>query len=165
MKEAHEYTEEERKIVKAAFRLLTTTYRRRRRIALYCFLSGFGTGAFALLVPRWAPAFASWAALPYFASIAAYLGALLSMPRLVCPGCTKDVQSSYGKYCPDCGSKTLEPKDTFLPYFRCIACRKSNLRGGREYFITRFCTHCGVMLDEKGICAMLGVIWEKGDSV
>jgi hypothetical protein len=163
MKEANKYTEEERKSVKLAFRLMAATYRRHRRIALCCFLSALGALGFFGAVLVLVPPFSSWAALPFLACIAVYFGVVISMPRLVCPGCSHEIQLSFGQYCPDCGSRTLEPHRP-LRSVRCTACGKSNLKG-RQYFTTRLCTHCGVMLDENGICAFRGVIWVKGESV
>ena len=162
MKEANKYSEEERKSVKVAFGLLATTYRRRRKIALYCFLSAMGALAFFGAVLVLTPTSSSWAAIPFLACIAAYVRALMKMPRLVCPGCSHEIQLSFGPYCPDCGSRTLAPRNLF-GCVRCTACGKSNLKG-RQYFTTRFCTNCGVTLDENGICAMRGVIWVKGES-
>src|SRR5262245_686633 len=82
------------------------------------------------------------------------LGAMISAPRLVCPGCSNELEPTvFGSYCPECGVRQLNPGDWYRGP-RCAACKEvlhpGGGRRGRNYTI-RVCTHCGLVLDDKGI--------------
>ena len=67
-----------------------------------------------------------------------------------CPACHNRLDVYLlGDYCPECGSNQLEKKKWSLP--KCNACGKrlTHYKRRRRYKI-RFCTHCGVFLEEKG---------------
>ena len=71
--------------------------------------------------------------------------------RLECPACRNSLISlpQHLTYCPECGSNQLG-KLNWLGR-KCKACGKrlSHGKGGLSYK-TRYCTHCGIFLDEKG---------------
>src|SRR5678809_616512 len=70
--------------------------------------------------------------------------------KLVCPSCRKRLEPARGSYCPQCGCDQLEKgKHAYCP-----SCESRIIEddgdSARNYRI-HGCTHCGVMLDEKGI--------------
>ena len=79
--------------------------------------------------------------------------------RLVCPSCRKRLEPAKGPYCPVCGSDEYRSGGhlrgpSMARYAYCPSC-DSTIDDGtgdepRSYRI-RGCTHCGVMLDEKGL--------------
>ncbi|HEY3901138.1 MAG TPA: hypothetical protein VGM54_21175 [Chthoniobacter sp.] len=141
---ASDYAPEEIGSFREKFRPIAERYRQRSRIA------GFGMAAFFLciglgfVVPKhlltylWIPAICSWLFMFFVAR----------MP--VCPACQNRLDASFGAFCPECGSHSLQPGGwTWSP--RCESCGKSMRRGkGRRYKI-RACTHCGLMLDDQGL--------------
>jgi len=87
------------------------------------------------------------------------LGLALFGLRLTCPGCRKRLEPAKGRYCPQCGSDQFDrgkhvrnTAQSRIAY--CPACdgtiRDENEDQPRTYLI-RGCTHCGVLLDEKGV--------------
>jgi hypothetical protein len=75
----------------------------------------------------------------------------LYQARLKCPAChNRLVSRRWENYCPECDSDRLEAGNWYRAW-RCNDCGKRLIsgKGGRRYKI-RACTHCGVLLDEKG---------------
>jgi DNA-directed RNA polymerase subunit RPC12/RpoP len=71
--------------------------------------------------------------------------------RLVCPACSNDVErGELGPYCPTCGSRSLSAGGRWKAP-RCAACGKRLRRGRYRYYKVRACTHCGLLLDERGL--------------
>jgi hypothetical protein len=70
-----------------------------------------------------------------------------------CPACHNSIYlSRLGHYCPACGSNQLEAGNFWGRLPKCNGCGKKLLlmhRSRRNYKV-RVCTHCGVLLDEKG---------------
>jgi hypothetical protein len=72
------------------------------------------------------------------------------LSRIQCTACHNRLDfCKHVDYCPECGSNQLDAGNWFK-FPRCNACGRklASGRGGRCYKI-RFCTHCGVFLDEK----------------
>jgi hypothetical protein len=105
-------------------------------------------------------------ATPKSAGIAFALGYLaffvhaMVTPKLPCPGCQQDLEvAKLGDYCPDCGAKeTIEKKEVLTgaintKHPKCTSCgtKFTAGRSGKRIYRIRFCTHCGVFLDDKGI--------------
>jgi hypothetical protein len=95
---------------------------------------------------------------------------------LECPACQNflDYQCAQcgtrgplGPYCPECGGKTLTPQSQIYDCHKfpiasadCASCKRH--LGGRhrqgfcfsrivyDAFVVRYCTHCGVHLDDEG---------------
>ena len=65
-----------------------------------------------------------------------------------CPACLKHLLL-LGNYCPECGSNQLEKEKWSWP--KCNDCGKDLKLGKRRKYKIRFCPHCGVFLDEKGV--------------
>jgi len=82
--------------------------------------------------------------------IAFVAAAVLLQKKLMCHACHQLFLDDLDAYCPECGSAALEPAD-WSDARHCNACGK-NLRGGRNRnYRYKACTHCGVLLDEKGL--------------
>jgi uncharacterized protein YbaR (Trm112 family) len=79
--------------------------------------------------------------------------------RLVCPACRKRLKPAKGLYCPECGSDQFrygshKRGPSMSRYVYCPSCDSTIDEGGNEdprSYRIRGCTHCGVMLDEKGL--------------
>jgi hypothetical protein len=146
-REVADYSAEERDRLRDAFASIAADCRRHRRIAL------FGAGGFAgcillaMLLPKsWFP----WFAIPVVLSWLISFGAIVSAPRLMCPGCRHEIDRGFGPYCPECGDRQLEPGGWFRSP-RCGTCGKTMRRGKYRHYKIRACTHCGLMLDDRGL--------------
>jgi predicted amidophosphoribosyltransferase len=68
---------------------------------------------------------------------------ILASPSPKCPACRRVVERELANFCPECGG-TLDENT-------CGSCKKTLRFGkGRSYWI-KYCTHCGVQLDDGGI--------------
>ncbi len=155
------YSIAERAIVQQQFAPLAARRRRLGRIAIReiyvlvgCVIASmFGFLGASALTGSTASWLFPWILAPAGACVAALIVTTLLMPRPKCPGCANPVEKGYGPYCPECGSRALERAGIFpaSTTSRCGACRKtlSVGRGGKPYMI-RFCTFCGLKLDEEG---------------
>jgi len=79
--------------------------------------------------------------------------AVLLAPDLTCPGCSNDMDDEPADYCPECGACSVQPRTTFGSA-SCRTCGKTLYHGpgykNRRYKI-RFCTYCGLKVDDKGL--------------
>ena len=138
---------------KFAFAKLTLRVQRRRRVAFYCFLAVFVFGVLSGISASLASPLSKVFVGMFFCSGVAYTVVLVSIPRLTCPVCSKHLEANFGNYCPECGKLALiKPNHPFFQPTGCTECKKTNFRGP-QHFITHFCTHCGVHLDDHGILA------------
>lgn len=79
--------------------------------------------------------------------------------RLVCPACRKRLVPAKGLYCPVCGSDQFRYGShrrgpSMSSYVYCPSCGSTIDEAANEdprSYRIRGCTHCGVMLDEKGL--------------
>jgi hypothetical protein len=89
-----------------------------------------------------------------FLSFAVVLAALVWQRRLKCPACRRRLFDRFGSWCPECGSRSLgdpDPND-IVPRYPCTGCgRKFRWGKGASVFRLRYCSHCGVFLDEQGL--------------
>lgn len=145
-REVADYSVEERSRLRHAFSCIASDYRRHGRI-------GFaGVGGFmccillAIILPK---TLFPWFFIPVLIFWLVAFGSAVSALRLVCPGCSNEIEHSFGRYCPECGSRQLEAGGWFRsPH--CTACGKFMRHGKGRHYKIRACTHCGLMLDEKG---------------
>jgi predicted RNA-binding Zn-ribbon protein involved in translation (DUF1610 family) len=81
------------------------------------------------------------------------VGMFVSLPQVVeCPACQNMLETDIGSYCPECGARAIQ-RDISSGKRSCASCGKALRRGRRNsrLYTIRACTHCGVLLDEKGI--------------
>lgn len=157
MREGHKHSTEVRSDVQTAFSQIAARYLRHRRTALLLLLPCAVSFVVTMIVLVVAPSFSSSMSVLFLFCLSVWCIALLTMPKLSCPSCTKELQRSFGRYCPDCGSPGLDSQRQSRSV-RCRACGKSNLRQ-QEQFRIRFCTHCGAMLAQDGIARFRGSLW------
>jgi hypothetical protein len=68
-----------------------------------------------------------------------------------CTGCKEPVDFRFGPFCPQCGDMLEPDPDDAKGAPICLTCDRSlYCERGRNYRI-RNCTHCGVLLDIKGV--------------
>jgi hypothetical protein len=132
-------------------------YRRRKRIGLGLLL-GFMIGMFVVMQTTF-PGFVRLSVVVVLvvglmASLLIYAFGL----KLRCPACRKRLEPATGLYCPQCGSSQFEhgshrspstPRDAYCPECNGRIAEEDG-DSARSYRI-RGCSHCGVMLDEKGL--------------
>ena len=146
-REVTDYSEDECLCFRDAFTSIATDYRFHARIS-YIGIGGFAVGILlAALLPK---TILPWLFIPIVVFWFVALGGALTAQPLICPGCSNDMEHSFGKYCPACGSASLEPS-TFFRRPRCLTCGKSMGGGKGGHYKIRACTHCGLMLDERGL--------------
>jgi hypothetical protein len=150
-----DYSAEERERLRATFAPIAADRRLHRLVCGVAF-AGFMILMLLARISLKSNPLPWWKALPWWHSwgmISCFLlaiGAAVLSPGATCPGCSNDAENSFGRYCPDCGRRQLEPGSFWSSPF-CGACRKTMYRNrGRRRYKIRFCTHCGVPLDEKG---------------
>ena len=152
-KEAAKYTEAELRDFKSAF----AAQEKNRpgwwaRASLFSVLSFFGGAAAGLLLGKWVKI----EALFPIGGIAGALGGFYFTFRLMqrrCPACEYDIEGDVGRYCPCCGSKSL---NHLFNHPRCEECgvvlkwNRSQI-GQCRMFHVRFCSVCGVKLSDAGV--------------
>ena len=143
-----DYTADEVARFQEEYRPLATSYRRHARIRGFGMVSSQLSILLGLVLP-WPFTMFFWA---YgICSFAFFMFARKRLPH--CPACRRSPDVGQGVFCSGCGSRALERSHgCFSGGPECRACGKwmSRGRGGRNYKI-RFCTHCGLGLDEKGL--------------
>jgi hypothetical protein len=146
-REVADYSVEERSHFREAFSSIAAGYRHHAHIGY------FGVGGFAacillaMILSKW---LFPWFFVPGLIFWLIALGSALSAPQLICPGCSNDIEHRFESYCPECGSRQFQRRGWWRSP-SCTACGKTMRRGkGRSYKI-RACTHCGLMLDERGL--------------
>jgi len=83
--------------------------------------------------------------------VGVYLVLYFTLFKPRCPACGKNADTCVRTFCPECGSRKISPGG-FMRSIECLSCGEVLRRGkgGRGYRV-RYCTHCGVFLDNKGI--------------
>jgi hypothetical protein len=145
-------SDEERTQLQCAFDPVAAKYRLQEQIARYAGLGFVGSIVVFIFFGGMLHAIsADWCFVPAMICWLIAFGALATRPRLTCPNCNNDMAYRFGPYCPECGDDVLAPSRWFMNT-KCAACGKSLRcsKGGRRYKI-RACTHCGLMVDEKGL--------------
>ena len=70
--------------------------------------------------------------------------------KLICPACHQWFIEEIDECCPECGSDDLEMRN-WRGARHCNFCGKDLVSGKHRNFKYKACTHCGVLLDEKGL--------------
>lgn len=151
-REASDYSAKDRSRLRETFSFIATDYRRHTRIAMCAVVGGIALSIpiGMVIVMGLSNSLIPWFAIPFVVCWLIVLGAMVSAPRLVCPGCSNEIEGSFGRYCPECGSQQLRPGGVFRSP-RCTGCGKSMRRGRGRHYKIRACTHCGLMLDDRGL--------------
>ena len=131
--------------VERAFLPQATRFRKRQVAAFAAMLGGIVLAWLAMAFPE---AYAVWFGVPGIALIALALVGMLALPRLECPSCRHDL-TRLERYCPRCGAPSVELR----PFRgnRCGSCGKRLGPNKARSFPIRFCSHCGVLVDRKGV--------------
>ena len=120
-------------------------YRRRTRLFLMLFVCAVVLVAAALVVPdRWS----MWVGVPGVALMVAALAVRFMSGGLRCPACGKSAED-FDRFCPVCGADGLRRHQVTAA--QCDSCHRTlGDYKGRNYSI-HFCTHCGQLLDARGV--------------
>ena len=129
---------------------------RRRRLMCFCLLLGSMLSTFPILSLNLPNAVKHFGFAVSGACFFVALVVLLLSGRLKCPACNKRLEPAVGEYCPQCGSDQFQYGrhriERSIKY--CPSCDSTigedDGDSSRSYRI-RGCTHCGVMLHEKGL--------------
>lgn len=142
------YTKEETSRFQQIFAPVPKRYRRHVRTACVAVIGGMLWILLFLLVFR--PSDSAWGFLvPFFMCWVVGLAAIVSAPALVCPACRERLDRGLGEYCPECGA--YEPRaGDWYQYPFCVSCGRHLRRHRARQYKIRACTHCGLMLDERG---------------
>lgn len=144
---ASDYTEEELAALRESFRPLVGRYRRYSLVGVAFFFLGSGSLLMSALVEKDRSAWFVGVFVLCWLSAAA-ISLLVPMPS--CPSCCNRLNRELGPFCPECGAKAMQPARWFgRP--RCSSCAESISFRGRSRSPVRACTHCGALLDEKGL--------------
>ena len=146
------FSPEEQRRLREIFAPMAQKYRSGSRMAMMAFGFMAATTFTGFLLPK---AYAGWIVGSGFICWLVFLGVGITRLglELGCPACHGNLFSrELGSYCPECGAGSLKP-GTWFRSPHCDSCGKSFWRGkGRYYnYKMRACTHCGVMLDERGL--------------
>jgi hypothetical protein len=128
------------------FRPAAARYRRHWRRFVQCAALGVALAIAGLCLPeRMLP----WVAGPGAALVVLALILFFTLPSLGCPACMKNADGSPDRFCPACGSDQIRVNRLCGSY--CNGCgRRFGSARYRNHPI-RYCTHCGVVLDEAGV--------------
>lgn len=141
-----EYTPDELSRFREEYRPLVARYRRQGRILGFALVSACLCMFLGMTLP-WPFTMYFWAT--GICSIAFCLFARGGVPN--CPGCRKSPDLGLGEFCPNCGSRALERSHGwFSGGPKCRACGLG--KGGSRRYRIRACTHCGLGLDDRGLC-------------
>lgn len=143
---AADYQPEELARLRAEFQPLASRYRRYRCIFAIC----VATFMICVLLCMTFPKYESYYGVCAFTSWLAGILLAIGSPVLECPACHNALDRRIGAYCPECGAHAIE-RDGWFTAPSCLSCGKKLTRGKGRHYTIRACTHCGVMLDDKGI--------------
>jgi hypothetical protein len=151
-----DYTAEEQNRLRQRFASRAEKYRRHMRITLSCFV---GFAVFILSGLLFRPRQVAWVFAPAFLCWLTGIAFWLISPPVTCPGCSNLIgcsnqfRKSFGAYCPECGCEKLKPSvpDGWIRSAYCEGCGKRLRFGKGQSFVIRYCTHCGLKLDERGL--------------
>ncbi len=144
---ASELPPEELSRLREIFRPMATRYRRHMRTAYIVVGVSFACILLGMVLPKtlfpWflGGFFVCWLTLLFFAFLS---------PLPDCPVCHNRLDRDFGAFCPECGARALQPGSWFRAP-QCLSCGRAMRRGKSRGYSIRACTHCGVMLEERGL--------------
>jgi hypothetical protein len=144
-----DYTVDERAKFWEEFQPAADRYRRNRRIAIFFNLVVILGWLCVIYLPLRLQGW--WLAIPAIAIVGFISWAVFSGAfKLNCPACRNDLRFEFGPYCPQCGGRNMQPA-RWYKNANCPDCRRSLYQGKHRNCKIRACTHCGIILDEKGL--------------
>ena len=147
---AVDYSDEERTRFREIFAPRALRYRCYSRLSVFVACSAFILWMAAI---RFLPGLGiEWiCGVLFLGLLALILYGWFSQPSLECPACHNAVDSrQLGRYCPECGSGRLSSA-SLMHAPKCGECGAVMRRGKSRGYSIRACTHCGVILDDKGV--------------
>ena len=155
LKEVGDYSADElkrfREVFAADLRQSKATEQRYAHPLLVVLLVGLAATICACLLSR--PPTAWLFGVGFFCFAAGMIAVVIvayTLPKLKCPACHNFLFGEFGRYCPECGSASLEPRG-WLNTPHCNSCGKDLWSGKGRNFRYKTCTRCGVFLDDKGL--------------
>jgi hypothetical protein len=150
-KTVEDYSDAEKKLFKTEFQSTAENYRRGSKfvaVGFFSFVALFITfwvlGANGIISQK----FNGFFVICFVVLLITFIFAILILAIKhdpICPACDNAVDRVLKTFCPECGA------DNLFSRTECSSCGKKLFRGkGRRYTI-KFCTHCGILLDDKGI--------------
>ncbi|HTB83533.1 MAG TPA: hypothetical protein VK742_07765 [Candidatus Sulfotelmatobacter sp.] len=141
------FSEEEQKRLREIFAPTAQKYRSRSRLAFVVLGIGFVIIFSGLLLNS----YTGWIFGAFSICWLVIFFVAIIQSSLECPACHGNlVSSELGSYCPECGAANLKPGGWFrVPH--CYSCGKSLRRGKTRQYKIHACTHCGLMLSDRGL--------------
>lgn len=141
------FTEEEQRRLREIFAPTAQKYRARSRLLPII----FGIFAAIILLGMLLRCHSGWLFGSLFICSIAGFFIVIMQSSLNCPACRENLISpQLDNYCPECGTANLKLAGWFRsPH--CDSCGKSLRRGRSRQYRIRACTHCGLVLDDKGL--------------
>ena len=145
---ASEYSNAERKQFEDEFKQLAEHYRAKRKRAKQ-WINAFFLCVAAMVVGSLVHNLLLFG-LSGIAGVLAWLCGHFNSPKLlICPACQQNLLGGFGKFCPECDGNL--GRVSFIDDTRCSSCaKKLCLKGGRN-FRMRYCTYCGLKLEDEGM--------------
>ena len=141
------FTEEKQKRLREIFAPIAQKYRSRSRLALVV----LGLVAVIILIAILMKTFNAWIGGAFFICWLIMGVVVITQSSLKCPACRGNlVSEEFGSFCPECGAASLKLGGWFKSA-HCDSCGKSLGRGRTRQYRVRACTHCGLILDERGL--------------
>jgi hypothetical protein len=144
---ASDFSAEELSHFREIFRPLAERYRRHLRTACIVLGLSFACILFGFVMPK---TLFPWFLGGFFICWLTLLLLISLSPVPDCPSCHNRLDRGFGAYCPECGARALHPGG-WLRAGQCSSCGRAMRRGKSRSYRIRACTHCGVMLDERGL--------------
>jgi predicted RNA-binding Zn-ribbon protein involved in translation (DUF1610 family) len=127
------------------FRSLAERYRKRMRLFIALFVCALLLLVAAVFGPdRLAVLFG----VPGTVCVVAALATFFTKPTLDCSACGKSVEN-FDRFCPMCGAEALRRHQVTAA--KCDNCRRTLGHYKYRSYKIHFCTHCGVLLDRRGV--------------
>ena len=140
-----DYSADEVADFRRGFKLVAEKYRFKTRLSV----GGFLAALFFTFCGLWLPyPFWIYSLIAILCSLVVTAFGASEFP--VCPGCENTLDAGIGAYCPECGSHEVRPR-CWLRSPSCNSCGKELLRAKGSWYKIRGCTHCGLMLDSRGL--------------
>ena len=145
-----DYSAEERERLAASFQVELAEYQTKRRYMLLWLGLAIGSAVLAVQIQdsslAWIPGVA---VVPFLILFVRQM--LRVIDKLRCPGCGERQYQALGPFCPACGRKDVESPRKWFQVPQCRSCGTEVVyRKHGPRFRRRFCSMCGLKLDDEG---------------